>query len=59
MNEDFEYCTVRSKKKCPLRENCLRAVEPPFNYPYWARNGRYNKETKQCNRFIARDSKAK
>ncbi|HAB41835.1 MAG TPA: hypothetical protein DCE24_08260 [Porphyromonadaceae bacterium] len=55
MNTDFEYCTVRSKKKCPLREKCLRAVTPPFSTPYWATGGRYNKETKQCSMFIPKE----
>lgn len=56
MSEDFEYCIVRSKKKCPLREKCLRAVTPPFSTPYYTIGGRYNKETKQCNMFIPKEN---
>lgn len=59
MNEDFEYCIVRSKKKCPLREKCLRAITPPFSTPYWTTGGRYNKDTKQCSMFIPKEDMLK
>lgn len=49
---DFEFCTVKSKKECPLREKCMRAITPPFSDEYWVRNGVYNKETKQCDSFL-------
>lgn len=58
-NSDFEYCIVRSKKECPLREGCLRATEPPFSTPYWSVGGRYDKATKRCGRFIPKETPEK
>lgn len=50
--DDFEFCRIMSKKVCPLRDKCLRAVDPPNSSPYWCHNGKYNKKTKQCEIFI-------
>lgn len=45
--EDFEFC---SRTKCPLRQTCLRKLEPPFNSEYWSTGGNYNGKT--CNKYI-------
>lgn len=56
--DDFEFCEVKSKKACPLCENCLRSVKTPISSEYWVRNGKYDKEKKQCDRFIPIEKEA-